>query len=350
VDHSRPEHDPVDVAAAKVAVAAGIFGLGLYAVNDSHFWGLLLMGGSVAYLIYSALKKLGMLGMVIGCFVFVVIAAASLPQFKFYRISHGLRGDTANRQNAQGLQYYVNQGPQTKEEEEIARRQSIVKALRNEYILSHNSISSGLLGGTEFPPDDWMNKRLARLGEKWTVSSGIPRPPADSPPRSFVVLEGNPLFNTLVVGHKLFFNYYFRAPAANPNQVNLVSPVHRWLYLAPDSSRSTQEAIVSNFLSRAKASQETDKLLGSSYDTMLPGDRLWNDVTAAADNDERSPRFITQSDLDALHYGTKIVFLLLEIPYTDYGKLHHLRTCTFLSSPAEPPGIWHICEVTFASD
>lgn len=88
MEHSRPEHDPVDVAAGKVAIAAGIFGLGLYVVNASHFWGLLLMGSSVAYLIYSALKKQGMLGLVIGAFLFVIIAALSLPRFLFYKQSH----------------------------------------------------------------------------------------------------------------------------------------------------------------------------------------------------------------------------------------------------------------------
>ncbi len=57
-------------------------------VNSSHFWGLLLMGSSVAYLIYTVLKTQKMLGLVLGCFVFVIIAALSLPHFNFYKKTH----------------------------------------------------------------------------------------------------------------------------------------------------------------------------------------------------------------------------------------------------------------------
>jgi hypothetical protein len=55
-------------------------------------------------------------------------------------------------------------------EQEIARRQGLLTALRNEYILSHDGISPALMAGTEQPPSDWVNKRLRELGENWTVS------------------------------------------------------------------------------------------------------------------------------------------------------------------------------------
>jgi hypothetical protein len=50
------------------------------------------------------------------------------------------------------------------------RKQNILSLLRNEYILSHDSISPGLLAGTELPPSEWINKRLHELGETWTVA------------------------------------------------------------------------------------------------------------------------------------------------------------------------------------
>lgn len=52
---------------------------------------------------------------------------------------------------------------------ETGRRQQILSALRQQYILSHDNISAGLLAGTEQPPPEWMNERLHQLGEKWTV-------------------------------------------------------------------------------------------------------------------------------------------------------------------------------------
>lgn len=55
-------------------------------------------------------------------------------------------------------------------EEEPKRRTGILNALRNEYILSHDNISSAMLAGLEMPPADWLNKRLAQLGESWRVS------------------------------------------------------------------------------------------------------------------------------------------------------------------------------------
>lgn len=51
---------------------------------------------------------------------------------------------------------------------QLLKRKNVLALLRNEYILSHENISPGLLAGTEFPPADWMNRRLRQLGEKWT--------------------------------------------------------------------------------------------------------------------------------------------------------------------------------------
>ncbi|MGA8086708.1 MAG: hypothetical protein WCA10_05330 [Terracidiphilus sp.] len=53
---------------------------------------------------------------------------------------------------------------------ESDRKQNIERALRNEYILSHNPIDQEILAGTKMPPDVWMNERLQQLGERWKVA------------------------------------------------------------------------------------------------------------------------------------------------------------------------------------
>ncbi len=60
--------------------------------------------------------------------------------------------------------------------EEQKRRAKILAMLRQEYILSYDNLSSGLLAGTEQPPSDWINQRLEELGEKWTVASSHQQP------------------------------------------------------------------------------------------------------------------------------------------------------------------------------
>jgi hypothetical protein len=45
------------------------------------------------------------------------------------------------------------------------------KNLGREYILSHDQLSPALIAGIEEPPANWINQRLAQLGEKWTVGT-----------------------------------------------------------------------------------------------------------------------------------------------------------------------------------
>lgn len=58
------------------------------------------------------------------------------------------------------------------ESAERERRNQLLRTLGNEYILSHDKLSPGLMAGTEWPPLDWINKRLVNLGEPWSVTSG----------------------------------------------------------------------------------------------------------------------------------------------------------------------------------
>ena len=90
------------------------------------------------------------------------------------------RMDSVKNQNTQILfSLTPKQGGKTTQESEIERRQNLEKALRNEYILSHDNVSPGLIAGTEFPPSNWMNRRLRELGEKWAVA--VPSQPLVSP-------------------------------------------------------------------------------------------------------------------------------------------------------------------------
>jgi len=59
-----------------------------------------------------------------------------------------------------------------KSESEVERRRIVLRSLRNEYILSHDGISPELAAGTAWPPLDWINDRLSKLGESWNVAYG----------------------------------------------------------------------------------------------------------------------------------------------------------------------------------
>src|SRR5579859_6941407 len=55
---------------------------------------------------------------------------------------------------------------------EDLRRYKVLNALRIEYILSHRDLPSQILAGIDWPPLEWINRRLAELGEPWTVLPG----------------------------------------------------------------------------------------------------------------------------------------------------------------------------------
>lgn len=55
---------------------------------------------------------------------------------------------------------------------EYQRRHKILNALRIEYILSNRDFRPTLVAGIEWPPLEWINHRLANLGETWTAAFG----------------------------------------------------------------------------------------------------------------------------------------------------------------------------------
>ena len=68
------------------------------------------------------------------------------------------------------LQHLIT-APSDAPTKEFTRREEILTILRHEWVLSHTSVSPGLLTGTEDPPEDWVNTRLKELGEKWAVQN-----------------------------------------------------------------------------------------------------------------------------------------------------------------------------------
>jgi hypothetical protein len=60
---------------------------------------------------------------------------------------------------------------------ELERREHLMSALRDEYILSHDPIDSEILAGVKMPPEEWMNDRLRKLKEPWAFKDA-PKPTA----------------------------------------------------------------------------------------------------------------------------------------------------------------------------
>ena len=49
------------------------------------------------------------------------------------------------------------------------KKQAWINALQREYIASHDNVSPAIEAGTDPPPADWMNRRLAELNKPWRV-------------------------------------------------------------------------------------------------------------------------------------------------------------------------------------
>jgi hypothetical protein len=81
--------------------------------------------------------------------------------------------DSVAASNAQILNTLVGKKDLT----EADRRTNIEKALRSEYITTHDRIDPEVLAGNRMPPEGWMNQRLHELGERWTLA---PPPPVTS--------------------------------------------------------------------------------------------------------------------------------------------------------------------------
>jgi hypothetical protein len=60
-------------------------------------------------------------------------------------------------------------------QKQASDRAALMGKLRTQYILSHSGITPELAAGNAWPPQDWVNAELEKLGEDWRVSVAGPR-------------------------------------------------------------------------------------------------------------------------------------------------------------------------------
>ena len=205
--------------------------------------------------------------------------------------------------------------------------------------------------------------------ERASVSNDVPKirlivtkniVPKPQSPRSYLAFDGIPRFGerkdekgqfladqNFQVGDQLFFNYYYEA--SGPNPVTVIGTARR-VYIEPDFEVNTQQAMIDNFKTRLARERKERKVKPVLSKFMAQDGGRWNTAYASAVGDDKQPRIVTQSDLDALRFGTEIAFVVIEMEYLDNKQVHHLRTCEYLKPPASPPGIWHFCDLDFNSD
>lgn len=165
----------------------------------------------------------------------------------------------------------------------------------------------------------------------YIVSDG----PASFPPRldhdGQLLIDQNPR-----VGDPLCFNYYFRS--AGPNPVTTLG-LAKEVYLEPDAKDTTQNQMIEDFSN--EIARERPKITIQPH--AFGPEKKSMDTVFTWTKDRKHYRLFTKGDLDRLHRGRTIVFVIIEIPYSDNDKLHHFRMCQFLQPPAVAPGVWHDC-------
>jgi hypothetical protein len=172
----------------------------------------------------------------------------------------GRKLDAMNTTNQQILGQLISNKPMT----EAERRENIEKALRNQYIASHESIDPLILAGNAMPPAEWMNPRLAALGEHWKVTDPKPIVPIiEEPPKPEPA--------------KLIFSLWDRnASLEHPTLSQTIAPDSDGNYQVDftfgDASETSAEAIdawitVCDDCSFAKEPEGFEKTLGSDERT-----------------------------------------------------------------------------------
>jgi hypothetical protein len=189
------------------------------------------------------------------------------------------------------------------------------------------------------PPAAEQPAPLPRPVRTYLAFDGAPRFPEQKDEKGQVSADQN-----FRVGNPLSFNYYFKV--TGPNSIESRGAA-RELVLEPNFDHKTQLDMIADFKKKVNQERKMHPFAGEP-ETLMPGDSRWSTVYAWDEN--KQYRLATRTDLDALRFGTQVVFVLVELPYTDNGKLHHLRTCQYLQPPAIPPGIWHFCDGFTHSD
>jgi Putative DNA-binding domain len=192
-----------------------------------------------------------------------------------------------------------------------------------------------------------------------SANSGLPTPSQPTPPpRSFLVFEGGPrLPEALVegqptskernfqIGDYFSFNVYYRQEGPNPVQLNEMAYM---AYFQPDAESATQESMISSFMKMLREGRAKLPPRKNPLPTITQGAERF--ITAFGANEQNQKWVLQQINLDDMKSGAKIAFVVAQLTYTDSGKTHHLRECTWLQPPATLPGVWHSCELFNNSD
>ncbi len=85
-----------------------------------------------------------------------------------WTIGHDVRSRRREKQRDQQAKTAAEQGrKEVAAHQEVQRRRNILNALRAEWIASNDGISAQMLAGTAPLPRDWVEQRLAAMGETW---------------------------------------------------------------------------------------------------------------------------------------------------------------------------------------
>jgi hypothetical protein len=161
--------------------------------------------------------------------------------------------------------------------------------------------------------------------------------------RSYVVQAGDPKVvgpegKEVVAGLPIAFNLYYKQ--VGPNPVDLGGIVAA-AYLRDDSKSVTQEELSRQFTSEVAAKQAGWESSPVPVQHPTMGVSTSQFFTAEARSQTSEPLHYTQDELDGLDKGTKVAFVMLNVPYKDLGEIHQLRMCMWLQTN----GVWHYCDV-----
>jgi hypothetical protein len=147
----------------------------------------------------------------------------------------------------------------TPEQAEAKRREDIQSLLRDQYILSHDPVDPLILAGNAPPPQEWVNRRLSEMGEKWTVSDGSREHLSDTSPRTYITYDGTPRFvgsttpnvegGDFKPGDPLAFNVHYKV--TGPHSVEFTG-MGNLLAIEPNAELKTQQQLISDYTEEMK--------------------------------------------------------------------------------------------------
>jgi hypothetical protein len=149
-----------------------------------------------------------------------------------------------------------------------------------------------------------------------------------------------------VVGDKLAFNYFLKVHGPNPIQLFAES---QSVYLESDANDDTQRRMIDDFKRRTRQEWKKNPQVTQNYVTLRESDSESHFNTAFSFTSNKQYHVLTLKELDDLNTPTApnspnlTAFVVIDVPYKESGKWHHLRTCRYPVPPLGPPVIWHFC-------